>query len=323
MIFLLLIGLLLQAPVIDAENVTRLESVLHLDFAALDGLSPGAGIFLVDDDASTVVTFATVEGDSPLSTAVIWDGETGDLRDTLFIGENQLDRALYDGSLIVARHDGADLIDISTGESVRVLRSDVPVLSVWQSTSGAVCGETQETIICSDGRQPLPVLGGDSGDFARIGRIPPPLAVTVDEEGAVSLSSLEENRVINHVTDVGLAVFGAINSSGTHLAWRDPQSTTVSLLNFETGQNQEIAPLDGDYIAQILLSHGADVIFGIDPQSARRQVWAWDVARGEKFDLGQYRACGERQQPDLAELSPDGTALVIGCAAGIDIWRIN
>ena len=323
MIIPLLIGLigllLLQTPVIDAENVTGLESVLQLDFESLDGLSSGAGIFLVNDDASLVVTFATADGESPLSTAVIWDGETGALQDTLFIGENQLDRALYGDSLIVARHDGADVIDITTGESQRVLSSDGPLLSVWASDD-VICGETQELIICADGRlaQDVPSEG-----VARIGRIAPPLAVTVDEDGAVSLWAMEEGRVIHRAQDVGLAVFGAVNPGGTHLAWRDPPSNALNLLDFESGQNAEISPLDGDYIAWILLSDGADVIFGVDPQSARRHIWAWDAASGQKFDLGTYRDCGERQQPDWAEISQDGTALMIGCDSGIDIWRIN
>ena len=146
----------------------------------------------------------------------------------------------------------------------------------------------------------------------------------------VSLWSLESGEAIAEGFAGGLAVFGAINingsvhavGSGTHLAWRDPESTMLNLLDFASGQNQEIAPLDGDYIAQILLTRGGDVILGIDPQSARRHIWAWDAATGERYDLGQFREC-ERQQPDLAELSPDGTALVIGCDSGIDIWRIQ
>jgi hypothetical protein len=168
----------------------------------------------------------------------------------------------------------------------------------------------------------VPVFGANSGEYARIGRIPPPLAVTVTEEGLVHLWSLESGAVLAQGAAGDLAVFGAINSDGTFLAWRDPESTTLSLLDFVSGQNQIIAALDGDYIAQILLSDGADVIFGIDPQSARRQVWAWDAATGERFDLGEFRAC-ERQQPDLAEISPDGSALVIGCDSGVDVWRVD
>ena len=186
MIWLLAGLLLLTQPVINAENITRLESVLHLDFSELAAhdLRPGSGVFVVNEDESVVVTFATAEGESPLSTAVIWDGITGDLRDTVFIGENQLDRALLPGGgiLLVARYDGADIIDIATGESLRMLVSDAPVLSVWSTLSGGFCGETQESVVCNDGRAPMPVLGDDSGEFARIGRVPPPLAVTVSEK---------------------------------------------------------------------------------------------------------------------------------------------
>jgi hypothetical protein len=50
-------------------------------------------------------------------------------------------------------------------------------------------------------------------------------------------------------------------------------------------------------------------------------IVAWDVASGERLDLGFYRECS--RTPDMVQISEDGTTLAIGCDTGIDIWRVG
>jgi len=314
------------SQVIRAENVARLHSAVLLDFAAVEALDlrPASGVFALDDSAASIITFANTPDASPLSTAVVWDAERGEILHTFFVGENQYDRRLTEAGLLVARGDGAQLFDIFSGESQRVLTTDAPLLAVWMQADGVFCGETSPDlsgvafIVCNDERDPVPVPGGD---FVRIGRVAPPLMVTVTESGAVSRWDLTTGIAIAQADAGDVAVFGAVNADGSHLAWRDPLSSALYLLDFTSGENRQIAELDGSFIAYILLAAGADVIFALDPMSARGAVWAWDVATGEKFDLGSYRPCS--RQPDLARLSADGTALVIGCDTGLDVWRLS
>jgi WD40 repeat protein len=317
---------------ITQDNVSRLGSVLHLDFEQVQtlGLSTGSGVFVMNAEASIVVTFANAENTSPMSTAIIWDGFTGDILQILQIGNNPYDRAVSANGdqLAVARPDGVVLIDRLTSSQAQVIHSDAPVLNVWFTDDKVICGETaadlngEALILCSDNRPPVWLFGGKPQDFARIGRVPHPLAVTVSEDGLVSLWDLETGDITAEGKADDIAVFGAINASGTHLVWRDPNSTRLNLLDFATSENQVIAPLEGGYIAHLQLTHQADVIFGIDPLAANGAIWAWITATGERLDLGTYRQC-EREQPDLGRLSADGTTLVIGCDTGIDIWRIK
>ena len=159
----------------------------------------------------------------------------------------------------------------------------------------------------------------DSDAFVRIGRIPPPFAVTSSQEGVVKLWNLQTGEVTATAKVDSLPVFGQINASGSHLAWRNPDSQELHLLNFETGEDKLVANLDGEYIQFMFLTLDADVIIGVnvDFQPA---VVAWDVASGQRYELGEYRECS--RVPDMARLSKDGTTLVIGCDTGLDIWRI-
>ncbi len=332
------LGLHAQAPdypPLNAENLASFNRQVRLDFETVraEGLQPGSGLFVVSADAGRVVTFANAPEQSPLSTAVIWDGYTGALLDTLYIGDNQYDRAINaDGSrLAVAKQDGAAVFDLRAGRSLTsnaLPLLPVPILThVWFAAGDDICGETSPEaggtsyVICSDGREALPLpLGG--GDLVRIGRVPPPLAVTTREDGHVSRWNLESGALTAEADAGDIAVFGAVNGSGSHLAWRDPMSQALYLLDFVTGETTRIAALEGEYIAHMQLTRTADVILGIDPASARGTVAAWRVASGERVSLGDFRPC-ERQQPDMARLSPDGSALVIGCDLGLDIWRID
>ncbi|HLA44927.1 MAG TPA: hypothetical protein VJZ27_15890, partial [Aggregatilineales bacterium] len=327
-----------SSPIITAENVRNLGSVLTLEFSEVEalGLTPGSGVFVINADASRIVTFASELDESPLSTAVVWDGYSGVIRNSFYIGQNQYDRMLEGRTLVVGKQGGIATYDLSAGtEHAALATGAVPMLGVWQSEADVVCGETAPEpdrpaqVVCSDNREPQPLFDATSDNFARIGRVPLPLAVTVTQDGITRVWNVEIGDILAEADAGGLAFFGAVNINGSpidaesasYLAWRDPDSTTLNLLDFATGENKLVAVLDGDYITHLRLSRAGDVIFGIDPMSARRAVSVWLSESGEKIDLGQYRMCA-RSQPDLAVISYDGTALVIGCDSGIDVWRI-
>jgi WD40 repeat protein len=168
---------------------------------------------------------------------------------------------------------------------------------------------------------PVPsALHADPTAFTRIGRVPLPFAVTSSQDGLVKLWNLETGKVISQAKVDGLPVFGQINTSGSHLAWRDPDSNALHLLDFATGKDEVVAPLYGEYIQFMFLTLNADVIIGVN-LDLQPNVVAWDTATGKRYDLGKYRQCS--RVPDMARLSKDGTTLVIGCDTGLDIWRIQ
>jgi hypothetical protein len=157
---------------------------------------------------------------------------------------------------------------------------------------------------------------------ARVGRIPPPLALTLDFDGNLYRWDLDANSLTAAVEVGDMAMFGAANLAGTHYAWLATDYRTLHLVNFSAGTDRVVASLgDGVYVSHLKLTHEADVILGVDPKDAPGTVSAWTVETGERLDLGPYREC-IRTQPDLVQLSRDGTALVIGCDTGLDIWRV-
>jgi|GEM_PF-499499 len=163
----------------------------------------------------------------------------------------------------------------------------------------------------------------DEHAVVRIGRIPLPYVVTSSLEGIVKLWNLDTGEVAYEV-DNGTgepSVFGNINASATHLVWRDNANQTLYLLNFETGENREIAPLNGDYAQWYFLSSDASVIIAVN-LGGEPNVVVWNTETGERTNLGNYREC-DRPQPDMARLTPDGSTLIIGCDTGLDIWRIH
>lgn len=163
----------------------------------------------------------------------------------------------------------------------------------------------------------------DTDAVVRIGRIPLPYVVTSSLDGIVKLWNLDTDEVVYEV-DNGTgepSVFGNINADATHLVWRDNANQTLYLLNFETGENREIAPLNGDYAQWYFLTNDASAIIAVN-LGGEPNVVVWDTATGERTDLGNYRDC-ERPQPDMVRLTEDGSTLIIGCDTGLDIWRVN
>lgn len=327
-----------ESGIITRDNILSLQSVAQMDFAAVSarGLSPASGLFAVDADGSVLVSFANAEGMPPLSTLVIWDTQTGDILKTIETETTHFERQLSaDGrTLALATESEMVLVDLVSGEREIIVEDSDPFLSVWFSATGAICAETTPdpaadgVIRCTDGREMSLFEGAQ--DFVRIGRVPPPLSVTVTDAGLVSRWDLEAATITAQADAGDIAVFGAVNvdgapeseGSGSHLAWRDPPSQNLYILDFESGINTKLAELDSGFIAHLLLSRFADVIVGVDPMAARGALWAWDAESGEQLEVGNIRPC-QRQQPDLARFTWDGTALIIGCDLGLEVWRVE
>ena len=118
----------------------------------------------------------------------------------------------------------------------------------------------------------------------------------------------------------GPAVFGAVNATGSHFAWSDPGSARLNLLDLETGENRVVAEIGSAYAQYHLLTADASAILVVNLNFAPA-IFAWDVQTGKRHELGAYREC--ERIPDKVALSADGTALIIGCDTGLDIWRVR
>ncbi len=213
--------------------------------------------------------------------------------------------------------------EIDCYASVEAFQDDETVILTMQSLNVAIGSsfsiDTSEIEL--EQRPYLPASDADA--VVRIGRIPLPYVVTSSLDGIVKLWNLDTDDIIYEVNNgTGEpSVFGNINADATHLVWRDNANQTLYLLNFETGENREIAPLNGDYAQWYFLTNDASAIIAVN-LGGEPNVVVWDTATGERTDLGNYRDC-ERPQPDMVRLTEDGTTLIIGCDTGLDIWRVN
>ena len=213
--------------------------------------------------------------------------------------------------------------EIDCYASVEAFQDDETVILTMPSFNVAIGSsisiDTSEIEL--EQRPYLPASDADA--VVRIGRIPLPYVVTSSLDGIVKLWNLDTDDIIYEVNNgTGEpSVFGNINADATHLVWRDNANQTLYLLNFETGENREIAPLNGDYAQWYFLTNDASAIIAVN-LGGEPNVVVWDTATAERTDLGNYRDC-ERPQPDMVRLTEDGTTLIIGCDTGLDIWRVN
>ena len=158
----------------------------------------------------------------------------------------------------------------------------------------------------------------------RIGRVPFPfLLYSSLTDGALKVYRYPDAFAAGLESDYhlagGPAVFGAVNESGSHFAWSDPASARLNLLDLNTGDNRVLAAIGGAYAQYQLLTAEASAILIVNLDFAP-EVYAWEVETGARHDLGAYRDC--ERIPDKVALSGDGSALIIGCDTGLEIWRI-
>lgn len=345
------------SPVITADNIRQLQSVARLNF---DELPPEAGDidigwFAMTPDGETYASINRAHG------VVQWNLDTGYATTTYAVcheGDEESPGSFIDGvfrphsggtgaqgDLFIAVYKNSIGYSIgyhpSDGDFVVVSCSDRPAIPirVWTDESGHE--NWFEMFSQNATEMPYvyhhPVLFGLEGDpveveelpsapendpdsFLRIGRIDPPLAITVTQDGLAKRWNLEMGEATAQAQIDSLPATGRLNAAGSHLAWVDQDFSTLHLLNFETGEDTVVADLEDTYFPTLLLTPGADVIIGVNVDY-QPIVVAWDVATGERIELGQYRACN-RRQPDVVRLSADGSTLAIGCDTGLDIWRV-
>ncbi|MBZ0297181.1 MAG: hypothetical protein K8L99_31770, partial [Anaerolineae bacterium] len=121
-------------------------------------------------------------------------------------------------------------LDYHSGE-YQVLASDRPLFDLW-FTDSAIYVEAEDYVgvlekgnvtFLSDG------FHADTESIIRIGRIEPPLAVTVTEDGRVKRWNMETGEVTAEVRVEGaLPIYGQLNAGGDrYLVLRDPQSLAL------------------------------------------------------------------------------------------------
>jgi hypothetical protein len=315
--------------------------VQKLDFTDLPAdVVPASGLFVTNADASRIVTFGNRPGRPPLSLAILWgytDVETPSINmidpDSVMRFLSDDGRCLYAG---YRQHYIVWELNPNGGRAAIAASKEIAsqgiVVNLWHNEAGCST-ELYAEIVADDGSTAilapdLSVLhtnlfattGGEPA--ARVGRIQPPLALTMTFDGMLYQWDMNAYKVTAQVFLGELAMFGAVNHDGAHYAWLQTDYSGLHLVDFETETDRFVAALNATYISHIKLTHNADVILGVDPFDQPGTVSAWIVETGERIDLGAFRHC-QRTQPDLVELSQDGTALVIGCDTGIDIWRVE
>ncbi len=325
-----------EPSTITADNILYLQSVQTLDFNALpEDLIPASGLFVSNADASRIVTFGNYPGDPPLNQAILWG--YGDEPLVNSIADGSITRFLSaEGRCLYAGYRGYYAVWELNPDSVEAtahyisdpLGNDT-VANLWLTDDTECSTQIYAEIAADDGAAfilapDLSVLhpelfGTDAA--ARVGRILPPLALTMDFDGNLYRWDMNTHTITATIALGALAMFGATTPTGSHYAWLQTDFSGLHLVDFEAGTDHLVTALDATYISHIKLAHDADVIVGVDPADAPGTVSAWLVETGERLDLGLYRHC-ERVQPDLVQLSQDGATLIIGCDTGIDVWRV-
>lgn len=328
---------------IDAANFTNLHAVQQLDFADLPPeIENASGQFVMSADAHRIVSFGNRAGDAPFSQAIIW--EDGEIIGVSAIEGDSIVRELSaDGNCLYVGYQGYlrgyQLNEVNP--TPEYLHADLPnpddiAVNFWAADSLTCDTDFFVEIAATDGQ----LYSGQvdpTGNFAlldelfnlpdvttaaRVGRIPPPLALTIDFDGNLYRWDLTDNQVTGQVNVGEIAMFGKLNRVGTHYMWLSSAQDGLYLADFAAESTQQIVELDEVYISHMILTHAADVVLGVDPYDARGTVSAWSVANGERVELGAYRDC-DRTQPDLVQLSRDGARMVIGCDRGLEVWQAN
>ena len=329
-----------QYEPITPENVTQLASVGRVDFA---DLPPEAGEVIngrviINDDGSLI---AVVNRQSQI--VILSDKFDLVYVSDVLLTDDDFPATFIDGNfaignrhLFVAVHvsGGAYTISVldldSSAETQRYASDDQPV-SIWLNAGKVwlevVPAEPDKLPYLLKFALPLRdsapvrhpfVPAEDEDTVVRIGRLHPPLAVTVSENAEVKRWNLETGDLTAIAQVAQIPIYGYTTPNGNTLLWRDPSSLALHILDFETGDDQAVVDLDGVYVPFMFLNPLADVIVGayVDDEPL---VAVWQVDTGRYQPLGLYRQC----QPDMVRLSADGSTLIIGCDMGLDVWRVR
>ncbi|QPC80687.1 hypothetical protein G4Y79_13295 [Phototrophicus methaneseepsis] len=325
-------------PVITSDNVAQLQSVQQIDFDDL-AYQLNAGWFAMnwsgtrfalrdatghgvvfDETGESIMTYPdlvdddTEENNSPQVVDAVF------FRDAVYFLSYDVSGVYVNGQPLdelagIPLAIGSNATDTDSGLIVvEIIDVETQTNVVYEYEVSPSTGD----LIYTD-RSAIS-LSSETGNVVRIGRISIPKVVTSTVTGLVSFGIVGQKSVQVGNGTGQPSVFGNINADATHLVWRDNASQTLYLLDFETGENRIVAPLNGAYAQWFFLSNDASTILAVNLDHEPIVV-AWDVETGEKTVLGEYRQCN-RPQPDMARLSTDGTTLVIGCDTGLDVWRV-
>lgn len=350
--FLLLTSTVAQdAPsVISAENINNLQSVAQINFADLpaEAGSVQTGWFALSRDGERITVKNRDE-------ALITLDLTGKIIDQYSLpGSDGLATTIEDAAYNPTGDQLAS-VNLEGGHYYVVYRSlaagsmeyyrfetqDIPLRVWWDSNvwlevapfdsskpryvmqlNPLPLNRLRENDVLNDSEMTILPSGpeNDPESFLRIGRIAPPLAVTVTQDGLTKRWNLETNTASAQAKVDTMPGAGQISSDGYYFVWREGDSKALHLLDFETGEDRVIAPLEGAYLPFLLLTPAADVAMAVNP-GQQAVVTAWNTTTGERTDLGEFRMC--TREPDMVRLSRDGSTLVIGCDTGLDIWRVK
>lgn len=255
-----------------------------------------------------------------------------------------------DGVTLVAVHPGGDSLDIvarqtdrqTNAQHLRLRTADIP-LRVW--VNEAIWLEMEPTDYLQTRyvlRIPSGIDAGGSGDiqeaplnaferlpsgpendpeaYLRIGRIEGPFALTITAAFELKRWDMETAGVTAQVNTDALPAVGSLTTDGRWFGWRDGQATGLWLTDLDTGENRRVVQQQKWYVPFLLLNQTADVMIGVNID-LEPVVVAWVTRDGQRVDLGEYGLCN--RQPDMVRLNARSTQLVIGCAQGLEIWRVE
>jgi hypothetical protein len=280
---------------------------------------------LLDEVSCTPGCETRIRWDTLLLTQV---SEAGSVQNALFIDDSTL-------WTLHATIEGYFLSRYNVGDATYFLmRVPVPVeerpVRVWAEADAVwleVAAETPYVIRIPDPQQhdslpPVRTLPAapyaDQTAIARNSRTQAPLAITSDGTGLVKRWNLETGTLIDSLRVAQVPQFSRINDGNTHrLALR--VDDVLLLADFADGVTRTLAPLAAEPSA-LIVNPAGDLVLGVALDTTPVIV-AWDATTGERGEIGTYRGDCDRI-PDMVRLSADGTTLVIGCDAGLDVWRV-
>ncbi len=316
-------------PPISAANLANLGSHARIDFADFPG-ELKIGWFEADADASEFIVFDQAGRIYRVSEAGIEDswayiepggGQLFSLIDAVYVNDEPQLLYVLDGEYFIneqplpAGYEPVAMAPFIKSLYVEAIDAEGrTVVLPYHKRYGAWELFSVFLMPASDPQRPA----------VRIGRVSfPDLIYSALADGELRVFRYPyfmPSMVRRYSLEQGPAVFGAVNGSGSHFAWSDPASARLNLLDLGRGENRVVAAIDGAYAQYHLLTADASAILVVNLDFAP-DLFAWDVETGERHDLGAYREC--ERIPDKAALSADGTALIIGCDTGLDIWRVT
>ena len=350
---MVIVWLLLAGPVaaqetpavITANTIEQLQSVVTIDF---DSLPAEAGEIIngrvyINDEGSHLaavnrsgqVVFWDVGGNFLDVTAPIFteDGFPATFIDGAFDAEGSLFVAVYSagGRYVIASHQLQGTSEVLTVESdnnpaaVWIASGEV-WLEIVPAEAGAlpfiahVPLPFESETVREGALATLPFVSAQDEDvIVRVGRLMLPLDVTVVKGGLVKRWNLQTAELTASVALDEVPIYGHITPDGRYLLWRDPMSEAMHVLDFDAGEDRVVVELDGTYIPFLFLTPDASAAVGVYVND-EPVVVGWDVERGQRYDLGQYRQC--QRPPDMVRLSRNAKTLVVGCDTGLDVWQV-